>query len=148
MNTKNGLSNYQTYCMGLLRAVGDAKTEDAYTKALMALQKSHVWSRYPNFRNYYSNQWAPKKKVNTMSVWALLIYMSPCWRRKSSFKFYLQMWVQAYRVGRQLYDNTNNGIEAQNKTFKYSFLNCCRNMSMLRLIYLLVQVFVPAQMAK
>ena len=27
----------------------------------------------------------------------------------------LQMWVQAFRVGRQLYDNTNNGIEAQNK---------------------------------
>ena len=69
VNTKKGLSNYQTYCMALLRAVGDAKTEDAYTKALMALQKSHVWSRFPNFRNYYSNQWAPKKKVNTMSVW-------------------------------------------------------------------------------
>ena len=31
------------------------------------------------------------------------------------FEIYLQMWVQAYRVGRQLYDNTNNGIEAQNK---------------------------------
>ena len=28
--------------MALLRAVGDAKTEDGYTKALMALQKSHV----------------------------------------------------------------------------------------------------------
>ena len=41
----------------------------------------------------------------------------------------LQMWVQAFRVGRQLYDNTNNGIEAQNKMFKYSFLNCCQNMS-------------------
>ena len=25
------------------------------------------------------------------------------------------MWVQVFRVGRQLYDNTNNGIEAQNK---------------------------------
>ena len=61
---------------------------------------------------------------------------------------YVQMWVQAFRVGRQLYDNTNNGIEAQNKTFKYSFLNCFWNMSMSRLIYLLIHVFVPAQMAK
>ena len=25
VNTKNGVSNYQTYCMGLLRAVGDAR---------------------------------------------------------------------------------------------------------------------------
>ena len=63
VNTKNGVSNYQTYCMGLLRAVGDAKTEDAYTKALMELQKSCIWSRFPNFRNYYTQQWAPKKKV-------------------------------------------------------------------------------------
>ena len=63
VNTKNGVSNYQTYCMGLLRAVGDVKTEDAYTKALKDLQKSHVWSRFLNFRNYYTQQWAPKKKV-------------------------------------------------------------------------------------
>ena len=60
----------------------------------------------------------------------------------------LQTWVQAFRVGRQLYDNTNNGIEAQNKMFKYSFLNCCQNMSMSRLIYLLIHVFVPTQMVK
>ena len=68
VNTKNGVSNYQTYCMGLLRAVGDTKTEDTYTKALMELQKSHVWSRFPNFRNYHTQQWAPKKKVNRGSV--------------------------------------------------------------------------------
>ena len=68
VNTKNGVSNYQTYCMALLRAVGDAKMEDGYTKALMVLQKSHVWSRFPNFRNYYTNQWAPKKKVKRSIV--------------------------------------------------------------------------------
>ena len=39
VNTKNGVSNYQTYCMALLRAVGDVKTEDEYTKALMVLAK-------------------------------------------------------------------------------------------------------------
>ena len=63
VNMKNSVNNYQTYCMGLLRAVGDAKTEDAYTKTLMDLQKSQVWSRFPNFCNYYMHQWAPKKKV-------------------------------------------------------------------------------------
>ena len=68
VNTKNGVSNYQTYCMALLRAVGDAKTEDGYTKALMVLQKSHVWLRFPNFWNYYTNQWAPKKKVKRSIV--------------------------------------------------------------------------------
>ena len=44
VNSKNGVSNYQTYCMSLLRSVRDTKTEDVYTKALMDLQKSHVWS--------------------------------------------------------------------------------------------------------
>ena len=39
VNTKNRVSNYQTYCMALLRAVGDAKTEDGYTKALMGPAK-------------------------------------------------------------------------------------------------------------
>ena len=68
VNTKNGVSNYQTYCMGLLRAVGDAKMEDAYMKVLMELQKSHIWSRFPNFRNYYTQQRAPKKKINRGSV--------------------------------------------------------------------------------
>ena len=32
------------------------------------------------------------------------------------------MWVQAFHVGCQLYDNTNNSIEAQNKMFRYSQL--------------------------
>ena len=49
--------------MGLLRDVGDTKMEDAYTKVLMDLQKSHVWSRFPNFHNYYTQQLAPKQKV-------------------------------------------------------------------------------------
>ena len=68
VNTKNGVSNYQTYCMALLRVVGDAKMEDGYTKALIVLQKSDVWSRFPNFQNYYTNQWAPKKKVKRSIV--------------------------------------------------------------------------------
>ena len=63
--------------MALLRAVGDVKTEDGYTKALVALQKSHVWSRFPNFRNYYTNQWAPKKKVKRSIMVPYCINISP-----------------------------------------------------------------------
>ena len=39
--------------MGLLRVVGDMKMEDVYMKALMDLQKSHIWSKFLNFHNYY-----------------------------------------------------------------------------------------------
>ena len=68
VNTKNGVSSYKDYTMGLLRAVAEAKTEENYTRALMALQKSHVWTRFPNLRNYYSQQWAPKKKVQAILI--------------------------------------------------------------------------------
>ena len=120
---KNGVSNYQTYCMTLLRVVGDGKMEDDYTKALMALQKSHVWSRFPNFQNYYTNQWAPKKKVKRSIVVPYCINISPGLEEELFIFVCLQMWVQAFRVGRQLYDNTNNGVEAQNKMFKYPFVS-------------------------
>ena len=103
---------------------------------------------FPNFRNYYTNQWAPKKKVKRSIVVPYCINISPGLEEELFIFVCLQMWVQAFCVGRQLYDNTNNGIEAQNKTFKYSFLNCCQNMSMSRLIYLLIHVFVPTQMVK
>ena len=84
--------------------------------------------------NISENKWK-----NNSSYLLLFLYIIPVY----SF----QMWVQAYRIGKQLYDNTNNGIEAQNKAFKYS-LNCCRNLSMSHLIYLLVDIFVPAQTLK
>ena len=87
VNTKNGVSNYQTYCMGLLRAVGDAKTEDAYTKALMELQKSYVWSRFPNFRNYYTQQWAPKK-VTRWSVVSWYMVINIVGRRTVVFSYF------------------------------------------------------------
>ena len=78
---------------------------------------------------------------------AMYCYKS-CGQEQLLFVLILQMWVQTFRVWCQLYDNTNNGIEAQNKTFKYSFLNCCCKMSMSRLIYLLIRVFVPVQIVK
>ena len=64
VNGKNGVSQYKDQCMSILRSLGESKTEDEYTRNLLRLQKSHVWSRFPNLRNYYTQQWAPKKKVN------------------------------------------------------------------------------------
>ena len=99
VNTKNRVSSYQTYCMALLRVVGDVKTEDGYTKALMALQKSHVWSWFPNFRNYYTNQWAPKKKVKRSIVVPYCINISPGLEEELFIFVCLQMWVQSVPCG-------------------------------------------------
>ena len=64
VNGKNGVSQYKDQCMSILHSLGESKTEDEYTRNLLRLQKSHVWSRFPNLRNCYMQQWAPKKKVN------------------------------------------------------------------------------------
>ena len=64
VNGKNGVAQYKDQCMGILRSLGESKTEDEYTRNLLRLQKSHVWSRFPNLRNYFTQQWAPKKKVH------------------------------------------------------------------------------------
>ena len=55
------------------------------------------------------------------------------------------MWVFMYRIGKQLYDHTNNGVESKNRIFKYNFLNCSCNLLMSRLLHLLVEMFVPMQ---
>ena len=64
MNGKNGVSQYKDQCMSILHSLGESKTEDEYKRNLLHLQKSHIWSHFPNLRNYYTQQWAPKKKVN------------------------------------------------------------------------------------
>lgn len=63
VNGRNGVADFRDQCMSLLRAVGESRTEEEYMRNLARLQKSHVWSRFPNLRNYYTQQWAPKKKV-------------------------------------------------------------------------------------
>ena len=58
------------------------------------------------------------------------------------------MWVYLYPVRKQLYDNTNNGIEAKNKVFKYSFLKCCRSLLLSQRVHLIVDIFIPMQTSR
>ena len=47
--------------------------EDTYTKALMDLQKSHVWSRFPNFLQLLHKAVGTKEEGNKMMC-GLAIY--------------------------------------------------------------------------
>ena len=66
MNTKNGLSGYKDQLLGLLHNIADTTTEEKYTSSLIKLQKSHLWSKHSKLRNYYMQQWAPKKLVGNL----------------------------------------------------------------------------------
>lgn len=54
-----------------------------------------------------------------------------------------KVWLDCY--GRWAHDivNTNNGIEAQNKVFKYSYLPRSRDKSVFGIVVMLVESFVP-----
>ena len=66
VNTKNGVSGYKDQLLGLLHNIADATTEEKYTSLLLKLQKSHLWSKHSKLRNYYMQQWAPKKLVGNL----------------------------------------------------------------------------------
>ena len=66
MNTKNGVSGYKDQILGLLRNIADTRTEEKYTSLLVKLQKSHLWCKHSKLRNYYTQQWAPKKVVGNL----------------------------------------------------------------------------------
>ena len=66
MNTKNGVSGYKDQLLGLLCNIADATADEKYTSSLLKLQKSHLWSTHSKLRNYYTQQWAPKKLVGNL----------------------------------------------------------------------------------
>ena len=75
VNTKNGVSVHKDKILSLMRNVADATTEVQYTAALVKLQKSPFWSKSLKLRNYYTQQWAPKKLVRLYS-WGRTVYKS------------------------------------------------------------------------
>ena len=66
VNTKNGVSGHKDHLISLLCNIADATTEEKYTSTLLKLQKSHIWSKHVKLRNYYMQQWAPKKLVSNL----------------------------------------------------------------------------------
>ena len=61
-----------------------------------------------------------------------------------SFILILQRWVWAYRKDRfNVTVNTNNGIERQNRSFKYDFLSNHRDTSLSGMLSVLVTQFLP-----
>jgi hypothetical protein len=60
----------------------------------------------------------------------------------------LQRWVWAYRYGKGVLVNTNNGLERQNKIFKYSFLEKRKDNTLSAMITALVNEYIPTMMLK
>ncbi|KAL5014150.1 hypothetical protein ScPMuIL_008420 [Solemya velum] len=66
-----------------------------------------------------------------------------------SFKISItKRWVWAYRFGFGLLVNTNNGLERQNKVFKYTYLEEKKNNSLSAMVKILITDYLPAMMLK
>ena len=61
-----------------------------------------------------------------------------------SWHLSLQRWCQAYRGPEYIVAvHTNNGIERQNETLKYKYLDGYRNCSLSELLTVLIEQFFP-----
>ena len=108
-----------------------------------------VWSRYPNFRNYYSKPVGSKEEgkhnERVGRYWYICLLVGG---GKVLSNLFAGCGSKPIALGGNSTTTRTTGLRPRTKRLNILFLNCCRNMSMSRLIYLLVQVFVPAQMAK
>ena len=93
---KNGLTvGEQKMFLELMQAIARARSETSYKKAVESLRKSTLYLGNPKVQEYCEKVWLDCS----------------------------DLWAHAFRVQQAVnIVNTNNGIEAQNNLFKYSYL--------------------------
>nr|XP_047145432.1 uncharacterized protein LOC124818498 [Hydra vulgaris] len=100
----------------MLRRIAHSKTIEICKEAEKALKDSSEYNNHPKLKEYLKNTWLCIKK----------------------------RWVSAYRQDRLLLNvNTNNGIERQNQSFKYSFLEKRKNSSLTAMLSICIEEFLP-----
>uniref|UniRef100_A0A7M5VBX8 Uncharacterized protein n=1 Tax=Clytia hemisphaerica TaxID=252671 RepID=A0A7M5VBX8_9CNID len=121
--TKNGCSGRKDDILPRLRRIARSKTIEEMNEALISLRSSEFWEedKYNNLREYIENYWLQIK----------------------------ERWVWAYRKDRFMVNiNTNNGVERQNESFKYSYLQRFKNSSLTGMLTKLIENFLPDKYTK
>ena len=114
---KNGLTvGEQKMFLELMQAIARARSETSYKKAVESLRKSTLYLGNPKVQEYCGKVWLD------------------CSDR----------WAHAFRVQQAVnIVNTNNGIEAQNKLFKYRYLPGSLDKSVFGIVVMIVESFIP-----
>ena len=114
---KNGLTvGEQKMFLELMQAIARARSETSYKKAVESLRKSTLYLENPKVQEYCGKVWLD------------------CSDR----------WAHAFRVQQAVnIVNTNNGIEAQNKLFKYSYLPGSLDKSVFGIVVMIAESFIP-----
>lgn len=141
--SSNGLTDHKQRILAKLRAIARARTEQEYLEKLGELKKSEEWETNVSLRNYITKTWLPQHKVH----WPTLSPEFPL--SKANVIFSLQKWVWAFRKDRFLTTiNTNNGVERQNKAFKYDNLEGHKHATLSGMLSILIEEFLPDKYLK
>ncbi|XP_065657852.1 uncharacterized protein LOC136082447 isoform X2 [Hydra vulgaris] len=117
----NGCSYVKDQVKKKLREIAHSKTEEICKKLVQELEEWPEWKKYPKLAEYLTNTWLSIQK----------------------------RWVFAYRQDRLLLNvNTNNGIERQHQSFKYSFLEKRKNSSLTAMLSICIEEFLPHKFDK
>ena len=114
---KSGLdSQQQEILIALLQRVATAREMSAHKTAVAKLRNAALYKTNKHVQEYVENVW--------MSC--------------------VERWAKAFRKQQVLnIVNTNNGVEAQNKHFKYDYLPRSVDKSVFGIAVLLVESFIP-----
>ena len=114
---KNGLTvGEQKMFLELMQAIARARSETSYKKAVESLRKSTLYLGNPKVQEYCEKVWLD------------------CSDR----------WAHAFRVQQAVnIVNINNGIEAWDKLFKYSYLPGSLDKSVFGIVVMIVESFIP-----
>lgn len=114
---KNGLTaGQQEAFLAMLQRVAYSRSKKQFEEALVTLRNSKVYRNNMKAKDYVEKVWMP------------------CVKR----------WAHVYRNHEAVnIVNTNNGVEAQNKHFKYSYLPRSVDKSVYAIVVMLVECFIP-----
>ncbi|KAI8516096.1 hypothetical protein Bbelb_069090 [Branchiostoma belcheri] len=120
---ENGVSHAQETLLKLLRDVAAAATTEDYDEAISRLHESQLWGENERLRSWLNNKWL----------------RATCIKR----------WVHAFKdENLRVAIYTNNGVERQNETLKYSHLDGSKKRSLCEMLTVVVTDFLPTAYRK
>lgn len=139
----NGSLDHYYEIISILKRLGSATTIEQFKKVQNELYANDHFKKSKRLQKYYGH-WRDCKEVGG-NLGALSGHGTAL-NDSSPFlmsNFVFQKWVLAYRVGRGMYDLTNNGLERMNYSVKARFLGKHVNNALSDLINILLRCFIP-----
>ena len=154
----NGATAFKADILCRFRRIAHAATEMQYKEAVASLEGWEVWNspEMKAARDWFNHTWQQEHKVisqncrcHSITLMSILIkpHSSMIWR--IAYSCFFQRWVWAFKKDRLLSSVSNtNGVERQNKSFKYEYLEGNKGANLSTMLTILVEDFVPDKYTK